>query len=238
MTRGMFWVRLALLIALSVGAAPALPIPQEGTAGICQRAAQRAAQATGVPLRVLLAVALTETGRTRDGTFAPWPWTLNIAGQGRFFDSRAAALDHARAALARGQTSVDTGCFQVNYRWHRDGFASLEAMLDPERNARYAAEFLAALHAESGDWATAVGHYHSRTPRHANRYRKVFRRNLAALEESGAAALPAERAPPRESRFPALQAGAPPGRLGSLVPPNAGAQPLIARGAARSLWSN
>ena len=213
---------------------------------LCESAARRAAAETGVPLAVLLAVALSESGRKAGARFAPWPWVLNVEGQGAFFDTRAAALAAAQAAISSGRDSTDLGCFQINFRWHGDGFASLADMIDPDRNAAYAARFLRDLYAESGDWIVAAGHYHSRTPVHADRYRKVVQRHLAAL---GAGPLPAPGplrdaapmltqagTPLRENRFQLLQGGGAPVSMGSLVPDNPGLGGLFGDRPARGLW--
>lgn len=213
---------------------------------LCENAARRAAAETGVPLAVLLAVALSESGRKTGGRFTPWPWVLNVEGAGAFFDTRDAALAAAQAAISAGRDSTDLGCFQINFRWHGDAFASLSDMLDPDRNAAYAARFLRELYAESGDWITAAGHYHSRTQVHADRYRGVFRRHLAAL---GAGSLPApgpmpdvpamvaRAAPPeRVNRFQLLQGGAAPVSMGSLVPDNPGLGGLFTDRPVPSLW--
>lgn len=239
-------------IGLVVGLWAALAWPGGAAAArgvdhaVCEAAARRASAETGVPLPVLLAVALSESGRKAGGRFAPWPWVLNVEGAGSFYDTRDAALAAAQAAIAAGRESTDIGCFQVNFRWHGDAFASLSDMIDPDRNAAYAARFLRALHAESGDWITAAGHYHSRTQVHAERYRGVVRRHLAAL---GAGPLPAPGPMPdlppmaprietaaRENRFQLLQGGGAPVSMGSLVPDNPGLGGLFADRPARSLW--
>ncbi|MEV8465952.1 lytic transglycosylase domain-containing protein [Fluviibacterium sp. DFM31] len=207
---------------------------------LCERAAHKAARATGVPVQVLLAISLTETGRKQAGNFGPWPWTLNIAGEGFFFDAPEAALARAERSLHNGQPSFDVGCFQVNYRWHGDAFASLSEMLEPDRNALYAAQFLATLYAESGDWTVAAGHYHSRTKMHADRYRKIFTRHLARLGPMDPQTpLPAsDEMIARVNRFPLLQAGAPAATMGSLVPDVAVVRGgLFADRTARALWS-
>ena len=227
-------VALALaLVATGLQASPG------GPQSLCQGAAQRAAGLTGVPLRVLLAVSLTETGRKTEGAFTAWPWVLNIAGEGFWFDSREAALARARSTLATGQTSFDMGCFQINYRWHGDAFASLDDMIDPDRNALYAAQFLSELYAESGDWSVAVGHYHSRTPQFADRYRKMFQRHLASLGDGPLpqpAFVPLQTTVRRPNQFPLLQAGGDPVSMGSLVPVRPGRGGLFDARPTRSLW--
>ena len=176
-----------------------------------------------------MAISLTETGRKRQGRFRPWPWTVNMEGAGRWFESREEALSYAKEEFARGVRSFDIGCFQINHRWHGQHFASIEEMFDPTANAIYAAQFLRTLYLEQGSWEAAAGAYHSRTPEFAERYAARFARFRSAfigeegdeipvipdivLAENGAEA--AVR--PRINRFPLLQAGGGAG-IGSLVP--------------------
>ena len=216
-----------LLVALTgiapAGAAAAAAAPS-GPARLCETAARRAAARTGVPLDVLRAIALAETGRPRAGRLAPWPWTANFAGEGRWFATRAELLDAARGFLAQGRESFDLGCFQINYRWHGRAFASLAEMAEPDANALYAARFLSRLHAELGDWASAAGAYHSRTPQNARRYRARFVRLRAGLPGGPEPAVaPRPRREPRRDApagdgYPLLHAGGGRRGLGSLVP--------------------
>lgn len=156
-----------------------------GVARICESAALIAARDTGVPLDVLRAISLTETGRKSHTGFAPWPWTVNMEGVGKWFDDAAAARAYVDRHFARGARSFDVGCFQINYKWHGQAFSSIEEMFDPIMNARYAARFLAELHGEFGDWSKAAGAYHSRTPKYAKRYIARFDRIRANLPRSG-----------------------------------------------------
>ncbi len=201
-------------------------------AALCEEATHRASAEAGVPVAILQAIALAETGRRDDGRARPWPWALNFGGPGAWFEDRAAALAALRAALGQGRRNIDVGCFQINHRWHAEGFASLEEMIDPLANARYAARFLRTLHAETGSWLAAAGAYHSRTPVHAARYRATVARYLAAMGEPppndpapvasrAATAPPApEPAQPAAPRMPgSLFDGGAPGGRGLLVAP-------------------
>lgn len=195
---------------------------REDPAGLCLDAAANAAARTGVPYDVLLAITKVETGRNN----RPWPWTVNFGGEGKWFDTAAEAEASVAEAVGQGVTNLDLGCFQLNYRWHSDAFASITAMLDPEENATYAARFLASHFADSGDWALAAAAYHSATPEYAESYKAKFE---AAFDgEAGvsadAPARPVEML--RPNRFPLLVAGAA-GARGSLVPVGAGGRPLI-----------
>lgn len=180
-------------------------------AALCERATRAAGAETGVPLAILQAIALTESGRRDETGRRPWPWALNFGGPGAWFDSRDTALAALRAALAEGQRNIDVGCFQINHRWHAEAFASVEEMLDPMANARHAARFLVELHAETGSWSSAIGAYHSRTPAHAARYRAAVARNLAHLGADLATTLPAPEV--TRAASPALEyeaSGSPP----------------------------
>lgn len=205
------------------------------TSEICEQVTQIASQQSGVPIDVMRAISLTETGRTIDGAFRAWPWAVNMEGDDAWFDNRASATEYALAAYANGKRSFDVGCFQINYKWHGQHFASIEEMFDPVINARYAARLLTELYVEKGNWRDAAGAYHSRTPEFADRYTARFERVLANL--TGAIPPPprvasdipeipdivlaaygvAPPGAPRVNRFPLLQSGAA-GSLGSLVP--------------------
>ena len=194
----------------------------------CDVAAEHASRSTGVPAAVLMAIARVETGRTIGGALAPWPWTVNEAGSGSFFDSADQAVTHVTGAIATGASNIDIGCFQVNLRWHGAEFASLDAMFDPTKNALYAARFLQTLHAEHGTWDGAVGAYHSRKPDAAEGYvRKVADVLNAPLPIGTEPDQMADNEPvARDNRYPLLQGGG--GGNGSLVFTGAsGARPLL-----------
>lgn len=180
---------LACLLALpgtgpASAAAPesrATPPPQLAgdPATLCDVAITAAARETGAPPDLLRALALAESGRARGGDLRPWPWTVNMAGQGYWFDTRAAAEAFVERAHANGTRSFDIGCLQINHRWHRAAFASPAQMFEPTRNAAYAARFLVRLRSEFGSWEAAAGAYHSRSPDLAERYLARVRAHLA-----------------------------------------------------------
>lgn len=215
---------LILLVLLALLPLAATAGQRGDPARACDAAARRAAQATGVPLVLLRAITRVETGRGSGAD--PWPWAMNEAGQGHWFDTAALAHDHVAGAIAEGRSNIDIGCFQLNHRWHGAGFTSLDQMFDPEANALYAARFLAELARETGDWRAAVAAFHSRTPDLAERYLTRFDAVLAGLGATDDP--PATPAPvsPRENRFPLLLAGVPAGAA-SLVPAGTGGRPLF-----------
>jgi hypothetical protein len=183
-----------------------------GRSNPCIAAADRAARESNVPFPVLLAISQTETGRAVQGKTEPWPWSLNVEGRSYWHADQLQALRHAQELIAADQALFDVGCFQINYRWHGQHFATLADMLDPDINAAYAADFLSNLYAETGNWSEAAGAYHSRTSGLAARYRQRFDAFYAA-----ARGLPKQDLP-RTNAFPLLQAGLGQTGLGSLVP--------------------
>ena len=190
--------------------------PQD-TPDLCVAAAQNAADQTGVPLSVLMAITLTETGRATKIGLKPWPWAVNQAGEGYWFASAEEAVQFAEKQLDLGYRNFDVGCFQLNHRWHSKGFTSTIDMFDPTRNALYAAGFLADLYSEKGDWSLAAAAYHSRSPDEAERYRAKYESILAGLTDAPLPQFADAEPAPRINRFPLLQAGLR-GNFASLVP--------------------
>jgi hypothetical protein len=152
----------------------------------CTRAIQAAERAYDLPAGLLMAVALTETGRRIGDVVTPWPWSINAAGEGAWLDGRGAALAHTRELQARGVESIDVGCMQVNLRWHEAAFDSLEAAFDPRANVAYAARHLRELRAASRDWLEAAGRYHSTDPLRARAYLRRVNANWQATRMGGA----------------------------------------------------
>jgi len=138
----------------------------------CESAVRSAETRYALPAGLLAAISRAETERPDPVTGAPvpWPWSVQAEGRGMFFDSKEQAVQWVRDARARGVTSIDTGCLQVNLAYHPNAFATLEEAFDPRRNADYAARFLVQLHAATGDWRLATGAYHSQSQALAGPY--------------------------------------------------------------------
>ena len=126
-------------------------------AQVCEREMLRAAQANDIPINVLYAVGLTETGHK--GTLNPFD--MNVDGRTVSSASLNEALEKFAAEKARGAQMIDIGCMQINHHWHASDFHSLTEMFDPARNVRYAANFLKELRAREGTWTLAVARYNA-----------------------------------------------------------------------------
>ena len=143
-----------LMVALWFEAAAAASATPEN---VCVREMVSAAAAEGIPLGVLYAVAMTETGRKG----ALQPYALNIEGRTVFAATKDQALAQFAQARRSGKILIDLGCMQINHHYHGREFSSPAAMLDPTQNVRYAAHFLKELRSREGSWAMAVARYHA-----------------------------------------------------------------------------
>lgn len=216
-TATLFLFKVLSLVAglLAMGVANARASTSHDSQNLCDAAGGRAAQITGVPASVLMAIARVETGRSIGGVLSPWPWAVNQAGSGSYFDSKSDAMDHVSLAMGNGETNIDVGCFQINMRWHGAQFASLEAMFDPAENALYAAHFLLQLYEEFGSWDDAIGAYHSRQSGAATAY---LAKVSALMDTTMQMAAPAAtvQTVSRDNLYPLLMPGVA-GAHGSLV---------------------
>ena len=212
------------LLALLLGLLPGLALAQPTPTALCRAAIASAEREYGLPAGLLAAIGRVESGR-RDpatGENGPWPWTMNAEGTGKFFPSKAEAVAEIRQLRAGGMRLIDIGCMQINLHHHPDAFASLEDGLDPLTNARYAARFLKSLHAASGDWMVAAGHYHSHTPSRAEAYRAQVALRLPEEQRQASAApawQPGWSAQPAGPRFPVAMAATPGMSIRAAPPP-------------------
>ena len=196
----------------------------------CDVAARKAAAETGVPVALLQAITRAETQHRG----APWPWTINHRGEGQWFETKDQAAAAAQSVLDAGG-DLDLGCFQINSRWHGHAFPSVDSMLDPAENARYAARYLRSLHDETGGWEAAVAAYHSRDSERGAAYLDRVRDAHNSLQGSEGldadlmsleAGLIGDRDEGRRNRFPLFLAGDP-ASAGTIVPNLAGSTPLV-----------
>lgn len=140
--------------------------------GLCLIAIREAERRYRLPPGRLGAISRVETGRPLPvtGDRQPWPWTVNAAGIGHWYDSRAAAAAAASRLLAETGGNVDVGCMQVNLRYHAQAFRSFAEALDPATNVDVGARLLRTLSA-GRSWEQATALYHSATPALGTPYR-------------------------------------------------------------------
>ncbi|WP_370674098.1 transglycosylase SLT domain-containing protein [Pleomorphomonas sp. PLEO] len=146
---------LAVLAAISTFSPIGRAAAEELT--ICEREMRAAAAEFGIPLGVLYAVGMTESG----GKKGLQPLAMNIAGKPYVASSLTDALARFQKERSRGVKLIDLGCMQINQHYHGERFASVAEMFDPHKNVQYAARFLNELRARHDTWTMAVARYHA-----------------------------------------------------------------------------
>ncbi|MGI9463492.1 MAG: transglycosylase SLT domain-containing protein [Aestuariivirgaceae bacterium] len=144
---------------------------QAGDASVCERHMVRYSKLHRVPLGILYAVGLTESGRK--GSLHPY--AMNVEGRAVFARDLRDAVGRFKRARRDGARLIDVGCMQINHYWHRGEFASLNDMFDPEQNVAYAARFLSELKLREKTWTLAVARYHAGPTKNAAQKRYVCR---------------------------------------------------------------
>ena len=115
----------------------------------------------------MYAIARVESGRARSdgvGGTAPWPWTVTVEGDGRYYESKQQAVRVVEQMQRDGRSNIDVGCMQVNLYHHGRAFRTLSEALDPVNNVAYATEYLVVLYKRYNNWEEAIKHYHSSDP--------------------------------------------------------------------------
>lgn len=146
------------------------------------------AKESGIPSAILYAVALTESATqiTSSNIYRPWPWTLNVGGQGYFFDSRIAAWQALKRWISQDRRSIDIGLMQVNWRYHKQKLVTPWQALDPYHNLRVGAEILKNCYLDRNEWWESVGCYHSpANTQRAKRYRKRVTAHWRKIARAG-----------------------------------------------------
>ena len=106
---------------------------------------------------------------------------------------------------AQGKTNIDVGCMQLNLRWHAKFFNSLEQMMHPYDNVRYAARYLEKLYEETGSWEKAVKFYHSRNATfNTIYYAKYIKMKIPSTSQRLASSQPAQATIPLQTSHAAL----------------------------------
>ena len=127
-----------------------------------------------MPVQLVRAISTVEAGRLdgRTHRVSPWPWTINVYGNGYFYPTKTEAMAAVLVLQAAGIQSIDVGCMQINLMYHPQAFASLDQAFDPSVNVAYAVGFLIQLFRQTGSWPEAAAAYHSQTSEIGAEYEK------------------------------------------------------------------
>ena len=166
-----------------------LPVKQQlHDSSVCSAAAKKAGLEYGVGFDLLQTIAVVESGKWDhlQNRYVAWPWTVNVNGKGRYYNSKEEAVEAIKKAQKSGAKSIDVGCMQINLRYHGKEFASLEDMLDPLQNVKYSAKYLRALYSANGrDWKKAAKRYHSGNAKEGEIYTKRLETKFETYKLAG-----------------------------------------------------
>lgn len=145
-------IYLAVLLWLGVAA-------NGMAADYCGPYIQKYEKQFGIPNGLLRAIALTESGNRG----VPWPYAINKGGAPFYPTTFEQAIKYMRNKDGSLAQNVAVGCMQIHMRYHGDVLPidSIEWILHPAYNVRYAAYFLYQLRKKHGSWTQAVARYHA-----------------------------------------------------------------------------
>jgi len=122
-----------------------------------------------LPNKLLTSISLVESGLKRNDKLSSWPWTLNVNGKSMYFENKEDTIKHLKKSLKTNK-NIDIGCMQINYKYHGKNFETLEDIINPNKNVKYAASFLRKLFKKHKSWNEAISRYHSSKPKRKKRY--------------------------------------------------------------------
>ena len=130
-----------------------------------------------IPKNFLYLISLVESGKWDENSkrLQPWPWAANISGKSKFFKNKREMVMFLKKYIANGQESIDVGCTQINYKYHKQHFDNIEQMITPYYNVGYSAYYLSQNFSKTGNWNEAIALHHSKNPNHNGRYIKKIR---------------------------------------------------------------
>jgi len=107
---------------------------------------------------------LQESGRSIDGMYHPWPWTLNVNHKPYRYESKREAVK-ALYRFMNGKNSIAVGLGQIYLPSHGHRFKYPEVLFVPRINLEYAAlllltEYHNTVKKNKASWWLAVGRYH------------------------------------------------------------------------------
>lgn len=97
-----------------------------------------------VDSELLYAISLMESGTSFNGMrrYGPWPWTMNINKEPKYYSSREAARKALSAEVAKGNQSVAVGMWQIYLYYNGHYVDDPLDLIDPVTNLYVAAKVL------------------------------------------------------------------------------------------------
>lgn len=151
-----------------------------------------AAASAGINVATLYGIAAQESGMYwDDGTFRPWPWTLNVNEEkngiksgARRYTNRQSAEQALTYFISKGIRNIDVGIMQVNLYWHSDKVPNDLELLDPKTNISVAANYLKNLKQKNGVGATVAKYHAPLNPERGYEYMKRVKHYESIINEN------------------------------------------------------
>ncbi|SCA58101.1 putative Transglycosylase, SLT domain protein [Candidatus Terasakiella magnetica] len=87
------------------------------------------------------------------------PYVVRLGKESHWAKSKAEAKRLVESFTGK-LSDVDVGCMQINLHYHKEAI-SLDDMLTPAKNVRFALSLLARNYKEYGNWTHAIAHYNA-----------------------------------------------------------------------------
>jgi len=177
-------VTKAVAVCLAVGAAIA---PTQAAAATCAKALHTTAEGAPQLIRAMKLIMSQEHGSKDANKWDPFvvAYYKNEKNPQRIVyraKSSADAVQKIKTLAKAGVTNIDIGCAQVNYKWHKQNFASIAQMVDPVQNVSYATLLVESCKSKNNDWYYCIKKYHSHTEKLGKRYAASIASNYIPLE--------------------------------------------------------
>ncbi len=148
----------------------------------CNQYTEKIAKEYKIPNKLLTSISLVESGLKRGENFVSWPWTLNVSGKSKFFESKDETISFLKNNYNK-KKNIDVGCMQISLKYHGENFESFNQLLDPINNIQYAAKYLRSLYTKHKTWNEAISRYHSSIPKRKKRYLKKVQDYWSGLRQ-------------------------------------------------------
>ncbi len=135
----------------------------------CHILTEKIGKEFSLPHKLLTSISYVESGITKNNEYVSWPWTLNVEGKSKYFDTKEEAIDFLSKNYSK-KKNIDIGCMQISTKFHAKKFENLNQILDPETNVKYAARLLKELYKVHKTWNEAISRYHSSIPKRKKIY--------------------------------------------------------------------
>ncbi|MDC5870264.1 lytic transglycosylase [Vibrio europaeus] len=141
-----------------------------------------ASKKNGVPVQVLRAIALTESGITlSDDSYKPWPFTLNWRKKEYRFNTKEKACTELKKIL-KVSRAVDIGMTQLHWKYHDEFVGDACDYFDAEVAIPRTAVVLKKCYKNHKNWVLAAGCYHRPAGGElAKEYMKKFAKKLETI---------------------------------------------------------